>query len=123
VGVSIDSPFIGNRKLAYDAASRAAKVFSSPEVSVSIAEPLDYDKPSKLGSFPAGSLVKHEGNTFRVKTAEQSPRMLTGSAEQHNTIYQVTRSFGSGATIKQHKDFYAGKTIGQVNIKPMKRAK
>jgi hypothetical protein len=121
VGVTIDSPFIGNAKLAYDAAARAAKVFSSPEVSISIAEPLLYDEASKLGAYPSGSLVKHEGNTFRVKSANQTPSVLTGDTEQHNTLYQVNRSFGAGATIAQQNAFYAGKTIGQVNIKPLKK--
>jgi len=121
VGVTIDSPFIGNKKLAYDAAFRAAGTFASPETTVSVAEPLLYDEPSKLGVYPAGKIVKHDGNIFRVTSASQSPSVLTGEAAQHNTIYQLSRSFGDTATVGDYNAYYAGKTIGQINIKPLKK--
>ena len=121
VGVTIDSPFIGDTKLAYDAAARAAKTFATPETVTTIAEPLDYDGVSKLGASPAGVVVKFNGNIMRVVSASQGYARLSGTATQHNTIYQLKRSF-AGMTIAQQKAFYAGKTIGQVNIKPMKGA-
>jgi hypothetical protein len=120
VGVSLDSPFISNTKLAYDAAARAAQTFATPESTMSLAEPLDYDTSSTLGTYPAGSLVKMNGNVLRVVSATQGPSVFSGSAAQHNTIYQLKRSF-AGMTIKQQKDYYAGKTIGQVNIRPMRK--
>jgi hypothetical protein len=121
VGVTLDSPFISNVKLAYDAACRAAQTFATPDTSASIAEPLAYDEVSKLGVYPAGSLLKVSGNILRVVSTSQGYSKLSGSALQYNTIYQLKRSF-SGQTIAQQKAYYVGKTIGQVNIKPMKRA-
>lgn len=120
IGVSIDSPFLSNARLAYDAAARASQVYATPDVSTSIAEPLLYDEVSKLGAFPAGAITKLDGNIFRVVAAAQNYSSLSGTAAQHNTIYQLKRSF-SGQTIQQMKDYYAGKTIGQVNIKPLKK--
>ena len=123
VGVTLDSPFIGNAELAYDAASRAARAFATPEIRVTIAEPLLYDEESKFGTFPAGALVKQDGNVHRVVSASQSHSGMSGAAVQHNTIYQLKRSFGPGTTIAQQKAYYAGKTIGKVNIKPLKEVK
>jgi len=123
VGVTLDSPFIGDVEAAYDAAARAARAFATPEVRVSIAEPLLYDEISKLGTFPSGALVKHEGNIQRVVSASQSHSSMSGSAVQHNTIYQLKRSFGPGTTIAGMKAYYAGKSIGKVNIKPLKQVK
>ena len=120
VGVTVDSPFISNAKLAYDAAARASKTFATPDVSTTIAEPLAYDGVSNLGVYPAGAIVKLNGNIMRVVSASQGFSKLSGNANQHNTIYQLKRSF-TGMTIGQQKAFYAGKTIGQVNIKPLKR--
>jgi len=121
VGVTLDSPFIGNAKLAYDAAVRSAQTFATPDITATIAEPLAYDEVSKLGVYPAGAIVKLNGNIMRVVSASQGFSKLSGTALQHNTIYQLKRSF-TGMTIKQQKDFYAGKTIGQVNIKPLWKA-
>jgi len=121
VGVTIDSPFIGNAKLAYDAAARASANFAAPEITVNIAEPLGYDEVSKLGTYPAGKLVKHDGNVFRVTSASQNYSSLSGEAGQHSTVYQVSRSFGDNATIAEVNAYYGDKTIGQVNIRPMKK--
>lgn len=120
VGVTLDSPFIGNVKQAYDAAVRAAKTFATPETTAIITEPLSYDEASKLGASPTGALVKSNGNILRLEDASQGVSGISGTVSQHNTIYQLKRSF-AGLTIKQQKDYYAGKTIGQVNIKPMKK--
>ena len=120
VGVSIDCPFIGNAKHAYDAAARAARAFATPEVTTSFAEPVEYDGTSKLGTVPPGSLVKRNGNVMRVTDATQTHSTVSGSAHQHNTIYQIKRSFGAGATIGQMNAYYADKPIGKINLKPMK---
>jgi len=120
VGVTFDSPFVSTAEMAYDVAVRAAQTFATPDVTTTIAEPLDYNGVSKLGAYPAGALVKLNGNIMRVVSASQGFSKLSGTANQHNTIYQLKRSF-SGMTIGQQKAFYAGKTIGQVNIKPLKR--
>ena len=120
VGVTLDSPFIGSAEHAYDAAVYAARTFATSETTINIAEPIDYDSASKLGTYPVGAVVKMDGNILRVVSASQSPTVLSGTASQHNTIYQLKRSFAS-MTIKQQKDYYAGKTIGQVNIKPIKK--
>ena len=66
VGVTIDSPFVADRSMAYDVAARAAKAFATPETTTTIAEPLAYDGVSKLGTSPAGALVKSNGNIMRV---------------------------------------------------------
>jgi hypothetical protein len=120
VGVTLDSPFIGSAEHAYDAAVYAARTFATPEVTVSLAEPIAYDGVSKLGTYPVGAVVKMDGNILRVVSAGQSPTVLSGSASQHNTLYQLKRSF-SGMTIAQQKAYYAGKTIRQVNIKPIRK--
>lgn len=122
VGTTIDSPFIGNPKHAYDAAVRAAKAYATPDVSVSVSEPVGYDQTSKLGTIPAGSLVKLQGNILRVNNVNQSHTSLSGEAAQHNTIYQLKRSF-SGQTIEDMNTYYASKPIGKVNLKPMKELK
>jgi hypothetical protein len=123
VGVSIDSPFIGNAKQAYDAAVVAARSFAVPEISAPIAEPVAYDEVSKLGTTPAGALVKYDGNILRVTDATQTPSMLSGSTAQHNTLYQLKRSFGTGTTIADVNTYNAGKPIGKVNLKPLKVVK
>lgn len=120
VGTTLDSPFISNAALAYDAAARASRQFATPEVTATLAEPLLYDSPSKFGTYPAGSLIRLDGNIVRVVSASQQASNLTGSADQHNTIYQLSRSYGTGAKISDVKTYNAGKTIGQVNIKPLK---
>lgn len=135
VGVTIDSPFIGNAKQAYDVACRAAKAFATPEVTVTFTEPVGYDEPSALGSVPTGQLVKKGGNVFRIKDANQSPSSVSGSASQHNTIYQLKRSYpaiqppeGMSGPAVQPKisdmnAYNAGKPIGKVNLKPLKEVK
>jgi hypothetical protein len=122
VGVTIDNPFIGDATLAYDAAARAARKFATPDVSVSISEALDYDSPSALGIIPTGQLIKRDGNILRVTDSTQTHSTMSGNASQHNTIAQVKQSFGPG-TIAQAKTYYAGKTIGQTNLKPLKVVK
>ena len=123
VGVSIDSPFIGNAKHAYDAAVRAARAFATPELTTTFSEPVAYDEVSNLGTIPAGSLVKRNGNVMRVTEATQTYSALSGSAAQHNTIYQIKRSFGTGATIGDMNAYNDGKPIGKINLKPMKELK
>jgi hypothetical protein len=123
VGVTLDSPFIGDATLAYDAAARAARKFATPDVQIGVTEALDYDSPSALGSVPAGQLIKRDGNILRLTDATQTPSTISGSTAQHNTIAQVKKSFGTGTTIAQAKTFYAGKTIGQTNLKPLKVVK
>jgi len=118
VGVTLDSPFIGNAEHAYDAAVYAARTYATPDTTLSLAEPLAYDVVSKLGTYPVGSVVKMDGNILRVVSASQNASSLSGTAVQHNTLYQLKRSF-AGMTIAQQKAYYAGKTIGQVNIKPI----
>lgn len=120
VGASIDSPFIGNAKHAYDAAARAARAYATPDITTAFAEPVGYDEVSKLGTIPAGTLVKRNGNIMRVTDATQTPSMLSGNASQHNTIYQLKRSFGTGATIADLNAYNDGKPIGKVNLKPLK---
>lgn len=119
VGVTIDSPFVSDARAAYDMAAAAAKTLATPETTASLSEPLLYDEVSSLGTAPAGSLLKINGNILRVVSASQTHNSFSGSATQHNTIYQLKRSF-TGQTIGQQKAYYAGKTIGQVNIKPLK---
>jgi hypothetical protein len=123
VGVTLESPFLGDITLAYDAAVRAAEKFSSPDLTVGIIEALDYDKPSDLGTAPAGQLIKRDGNILRVTDATQNPATLTGNTSQHNTLYQVHKSFGDTATVGEVNVYYAGKTIGQANLKPLKVVK
>lgn len=123
VGVTIDSPFIGNVKHAYDAAVRAARAYATPEITTAFAEPVDYDGASALGVIPTGSLVKRGGNIMRVTEATQTHSVLSGNATQHNTIYQLKRSFGTGTTIGQMNAYNDGKPIGKVNLKPMKELK
>lgn len=120
VGTTVDSPFIANTALAFDAAARAASVFATPEITVSLAEALDYDTPSDLGTAPAGQLIKRDGNILRVVDASQTPAALSGTAVQHNTIRQVVKSFGTANTIGEVNAYHAGKTIGQTNLKPLK---
>lgn len=93
VGVTLDSPFISNTKLAFDAAARAARAFAAPSITTTISEPLQSDEISKLGTYPAGKLVKHDGNIMRVISARQGYSSFSGTTEQHNTIYQLKRSF------------------------------
>ncbi len=119
IGTTLDSPFIGNVKDAYDAACRAARAFAVPEVKVSISEPIDYDGVSSMGTYPAGSLAKVNGNIVRVTDVSQTYSNFSGEAVQHNTIYQTSRSF-EGATIAVTNAYKNGKTIGQNNIKPLK---
>lgn len=123
VGVTLESPFIADLTLAYDAAARAARKFATPDVTVSISEALGYDATSDLGQRPAGQLIKRDGNILRITDTSQTPAALSGTAVQHNTIKQVKKSFGAGNTIGQSKAYYAGKTIGQVNLKPLKVVK
>ena len=120
VGTKIESPFIGNAKQAYDAAARASRAYATPEVTVSFAEPTGYDEVSKLGTVPAGSLVKNGGNIMRVTDASQTPSMLSGTTVQHNTIYQLKRSYGTGATVADMNEYNDDKPIGKVNLNPMK---
>lgn len=122
IGATIDSPFIGNAKQAYDAAVAAARTFAVPEVSAAVNEPVGFDEVSKLGTTPAGALVKYNGNILRVTDATQNPSVLSANAAQHNTIYQLKRSF-PGATIGQMNAYYAGKPIGKINLKPLKVVK
>lgn len=120
VGVTLDSPFIGDATLAYDAAARASLKFAAPDIQVSIIEALDYDSASALGTVPAGQLIKVDGNILRVDSATQTPSTISGNASQYNTIYQVNKSFGATATIGDANAYYNGKTIGQTNLKPLK---
>jgi hypothetical protein len=127
VGVTVDSPFIGTKLAAYNAGARAAKAFSLPEVQVTFAEPIGYDEKSALGEVPPGQLVKKDGNILRVANASQSPSMVSGSAVQHNTIYQLNRSFktstGTAGNIGAMNAYYGTKPIGKVNLKPIKEVK
>lgn len=123
VGVTIDSPFIGTAKHAYDAAARAAEAFASPEISITFAEPVGYDEDSALGDVPAGELVKSGGNVYRIKEASQTPSMVSGSASQHTTLYQYNRSFGDTATVADVNDYYGEMPLGKVNLKPLKEVK
>lgn len=119
IGATIDCPFIGTKTQAYDAAARAARAYATPDVTVTVAEPNEYDQPSKLGTNPAGALIRSDGNVVRLKDITQSHSMLSGQATQHNTIYQIKRSF-AGATIGAMNAYYNGKPIGKINLKPMK---
>ncbi|WP_346927352.1 hypothetical protein [uncultured Arthrobacter sp.] len=94
VGVKLESPFISDLTLAYDAAARAARKFATPDVAVSISEALGYDATSDLGQRPAGQLIKRDGNILRITDTSQTPAALSGTAVQYNTIDQVKRSFG-----------------------------
>lgn len=127
VGTKIDSPFLGTALSAYNAAARAANSFATADVSVTFTEPLTYDEESKLGEVPAGQLVKKGGNVYRVASVTQAPSSLAGNAIQHNTIYQLKRSFktptGTPQTIAEMNAYYAGKPIGKVNLKPIKEVK
>jgi hypothetical protein len=120
VGTTLDSPFIGNTLQALDAGVRAARAYAVPEVSATVAEPLGHDEVSKLGVVPAGALIRQGGNVLRVVEATQTPSMMNGTVEQHNTIYQLKRSYGTGATIAEMNAYNDGKPIGKVNLKPMK---
>jgi hypothetical protein len=135
VGVTIDSPFIGTARYAYDAAARAAANFAGPEVLVSFTEPTGYDEDSALGDVPAGELIKSGGNVYRIKDVTQTPNLTSGNASQHNTIFQLKRSYPpvqppegmSGAAvipkISEMNAYNAGKPIGKVNLKPLKEVK
>lgn len=120
VGATLDCAFIGNAKLTFDAGVRMARSFAVPEVSVTIAEPLGYDEVSKLGATPAGALAKRDGNIYRVTDVNQGYSNVSGTAVQHNTIYQLKRN-QAGATIGDVNDYYDGKTIQQTNLKPIKK--
>lgn len=123
VGVTIDSPFIGTVKHAYDAAVRAAEAFASPEVSVAFAEPIGYDEDSALGDVPAGELIKSGGNVYRIREASQTNSLVSGSASQHTTLYQYNRSFGDTATVADVNAYNGDKPVGKVNLKPLKEVK
>jgi hypothetical protein len=135
VGVTIDSPFIGNARYAYDAAVRAARGFAGPEVVVSFAEPTGYDEDSALGDVPAGELIKSGGNVYRIRDVTQTHNLTSGNAAQHNTIYQLKRSYppvqppeGMSGTavipkISEMNAYNDGKPIGKVNLKPLKEVK
>ena len=99
VGVKLESPFISDATLAYDAAARAARKFATPDVSVTLSEALGYDTTSDLGQRPAGQLIKRDGNILRITDASQSPSALSGTAVQHNTIKQTKKSFSPSRSL------------------------
>ena len=119
VGATVDSPFIGTAKLAYDAAARASEAYAAPETTVTFIEPLGYDEVSAFGTTPAGQLVKRDGNVYRINAVTQTHASLSGNASQHNTIYQLNRNF-EGMTLGQVNAYYGDKPIGKVNRKPIK---
>ena len=123
VGATLDCPFIGDLTLTYDAAARMADKFATPDVSAAITEALDYESPSALGVVPSGQLIKIDGSIFRVTDASQTHAAISGNTTEYNTIYQVAKSFGVDATIADVNAYYAEKTIGQVNLKPLKVVK
>lgn len=120
VGTTIDCPFVGNPKVVYDVACRASKAFASAEISTTFAEPIGYDEDSALGDIPAGQLFKQDGNIYRVTGVDQTSSMVSGNAVQHNTIYQINRSFGTGNTVDQRNAYYDGKPISKINLKPVR---
>jgi hypothetical protein len=119
VGVTIDCPFVGTTKVAYDVAARASKAFASAEVSSTFAEPIGFDEQSALGAVPVGQLFKRDGNVYRVSSADQTHSGISGNGVQNNTIYQINRSF-EGRTVGERNDYHNGKPIGKINLKPIR---
>jgi hypothetical protein len=86
---------------------------------MTISQPNDYDKPAMWG---ASSLVRRNGNVYRVKDASQGPSNIQGTASQYSTIGQINASFGDTFTIGDVNTYYNGKTIKQINVKPLKNS-
>lgn len=122
IGESVDSPFVTDARLAYNAAAQMSVKYATPGMVLSFREHRVEGEPGMLARRGAGSLFRYNGNIYRISGTSQSATRHTEvqSSDLYNLISQINLSF-NGANIAQLNGYYAGKTIKDINVKPLKQ--
>ncbi len=120
IGEQINIPFITTRELAYNAAVQAAVKYGSPDAQLTIRESRVDGEVAALARKPAGAIITHEGNNYRVHTAALGPSgIAVGGAAQYNSILAVNAA-NAGKTIAQTNTYKNGMTLKDSAIKRLK---
>lgn len=115
-----DSPFTSNVVETYDAAMAMASEYSAHNAEVDFEIPNDFDKPSRFGQFPAGTIFTDNVRNYRIDNVSQTNSKVSGTAATHTTIGAYVDSFPEGATLADAKARHLGKNIRQFNITPLR---
>ena len=115
-----DSPFIATTADAYNTAVRMALQYSAAMAEVAFDVDNEFGVPSDLGTYPAGTVFTDNERNYKITDANQTHSKTTGNAIPFTSIAAYNASFPEGATIRDEKARHAGRTIKQVNIKPLR---
>lgn len=115
-----ESPFIATTADAFNTAARMAMTYNAAMADVSWEVENAFGVPSALGTYPAGTVFTDNDRNYKVTDASQTHSKTTGGAIPYTSIAAYNASFPEGATIRDEKARHAGRTIKQVNIKPLR---
>jgi hypothetical protein len=115
-----ESPFMASAVETYDTAMAMASEYSAHNAEVDFEIPNDFDKPSRFGQFPAGTIFTDNVRNYRIENASQTNSKVSGTAVTHTTIGAYVDSFPEGATLADAKARHFGKSIRQFNITPLR---
>lgn len=120
IGETVDSPFITNEHLAYDAAAQVAQKYAAPDVTLNLTEAKHPGVPGALSRHGAGALVQYGGSTYRVGTMTHGRATNQASnASPYNTIGVVATTLGR-RTIGAANQAHGGRSIKDVALKPLR---
>lgn len=121
VGETVDTPFITDRGLAYQAAVQVSLRYASPELKLSASEVKEDGAAHQLSLRGAGALVEYAGNMYRIGNLTRTGRSNSFSdAVQYTTIRHRLEAF-PGRTIRQANEANAGRTIKDRALRPLER--
>jgi hypothetical protein len=125
VGAKLQSPFVTNKIMAFNAGHKLATTYGSTDSSIHF-DVSQADKPepdssaSELGFI--NNSVYWAGAHYRVSDQTISHGSISvGSASRFNTIAGVNGEFATGKTIADWNALHNGKKIRDTNIAPLPR--
>ena len=115
-----ESPFIATTADAYNTAARMAMQYNAAMAEVSFNVSNEFGVPSDLGTYPAGTVFTDNDRNYKITDAAQTHSQTSGNAIPFTSIAAYNASFPEGATIRDENARHFGRTIKQVNIKPLR---
>lgn len=116
IGTQVDSPFITNRLLAYNAAAMVSLRYASPELRLSVTEAKDGISVPVFANKSCGAIFKLGGNVFRTVSGTQTAGSIQLESVQFNTIKAVN-DYYANAIIGTTNTFKGSKTIKDATLK------
>lgn len=115
-----DSPFLSGLEQVYGAAMAMATEYSASAAEISFELDNQWDTPTALGQYPAGTLFTDGKRIVRVADANQTRSRVSGTGVPHTTVGLENASYPVGATLADEAARHGDRTIRETNIYPLK---